>query len=360
MKILVSLSHPAHVHLFKYVIWDLQRKGHCVKIVARDKEICTNLLDIYNFDYTVISKVGNGLFGLGIEMFSRIKNLIPIIRSFNPDCIISLLDPSVSISAKICGKDLISFSDTEHCKIIIKLSLPFTDLILTPCCFKKDFGKKQVRYTGYHELAYLHPNYFTPNPEVLSELELKEGDPFIIMRFVSWGASHDVGHHGIQDKVKFVEELEKYGPVLITSEVQLESELEDYRIKVSSEKLHDLLYYASLCVGDGGTTAVESAILGTPSIYVSSLVGTMGNFSELEAKYGLLLNYNDSHLALEKAVKLMQKPNLKDEWTMKKAQLLNDKIDVTAFIIWFIENYPESLITMKRHPDTQYNFRVIE
>lgn len=204
----------------------------------------------------------------------------------------------------------------------------------------KNIGEKQIRYNGYHELAYLHPNYFTPNPEVLDELGLNKDETFIILRFVSWNASHDVGQHGINNKIEFVKNLEKYGKVLITSEGELDGLLEKYRIRTSPEKLHDLLYYASLYVGDGATTATECAILGTPSIYVSSLVGTMGNFIELENNYGLIFNYNDPDKALEKAVELIQKPNLKEDWKQKRDQLLKDKIDVTAFMVELIESYP--------------------
>ena len=104
----------------------------------------------------------------------------------------------------------------------------------------------------------------------------------------------DVGQHGIRARTALVQELERYGQVFITSEERLDDELAKYQIKVSPEKMHDLRYYASLYVGEGATMATESAILGTPSVYVSSLVGTMGNFIELGQKYGLVFNYCDS------------------------------------------------------------------
>ena len=341
MKILLSVSHPAHVHVLKHVVWDLNKRGHDVKLVARIKDVSTNLLDNYGFDYTLISTASNGLFSLGIEMLFRIKKLIPIINTYNPDIIFSLMDPSVAISAKICGKKYICLADTEHCKIIINLSLPFTDLILSPSCFNKDFGNKQVRYNGYHELAYLHPNYFTPNPEVFSELELNEGDPFIILRFISWGASHDIGHHGIQNKIEFVKKLEKYGRVLITYEGDMDPELEKYKIKFSPEKLHDLLYYATLYVGEGATTASECAVLGTHAIYVNTL--RLGYTDEEENIYGLVYNFSDpmdmEKESLAKALELLSNPNLKEEGKQKREKLLADKVDVTKFIVEFIEKY---------------------
>ncbi|NQE53352.1 hypothetical protein C5S29_07145 [ANME-1 cluster archaeon GoMg3.2] len=232
------------------------------------------------------------------------------------------------------------------------LYLPFIDAVLTPSCFKKDLGKKQVRYKGYHELAYLHPNYFTPDPSVLAEIGLDKDDKYVILRFVSWSGIDNLGHHGfnLQAKKELVRELGKYGRVFITSEGQLPQELEKYKIKVSPEKLHDLLYYASLYVGEGATTASECAVLGTPSIYISSLVGTMGNFIELEQKYGLIFNYDDPDKAMNKAVELIQKPDLKEEWGKKREILLKDKIDVTAFMAWFVENYPDSFKAVKENP----------
>ncbi len=32
------------------------------------------------------------------------------------------------------------------------------------------------------------------------------------------------------------------------------------------------------------------------------------------------------------------------------------KIDVTAFMVWFIKNYPESKTILDENPDYQYNF----
>jgi predicted glycosyltransferase len=252
------------------------------------------------------------------------------------------------VSALI-NKPSILFNDTEHGTLQNLLSYPFASAICTPSCYTKDLGKKQIRYNGYHELAYLHPNYFTPNSAVLDEMGLSKNDTFVILRFVSWDASPDVGQHGIKNKIALVRELEKYGRVLITSEGRLDGGLAKYQIKVSPEKMHDLLYYASLHVGEGATMATESAILGTPSIYVSSLVGTMGNFIELEQKYGLVFNYNDFDKAMKKAVELIQKPKLKERWREKKEKLLKDKIDVTAFMVWLIEIYPESFKEMQKN-----------
>jgi hypothetical protein len=37
--------------------------------------------------------------------------------------------------------------------------------------------------------------------------------------------------------------------------------------------------------------------------------------------------------------------------------MLSKQIDVTAFLVWFIENYPESAQIMKKDPDYQLRFK---
>jgi predicted glycosyltransferase len=69
----------------------------------------------------------------------------------------------------------------------------------------------------------------------------------------------------------------------------------------------------------------------------------MGNFSELEHKYGLVHSYSDTGQALKKAVELLENKDAKKEWRVRREQLLDDKIDVTSFMVRFIESYPEKV-----------------
>ena len=58
-----------------------------------------------------------------------------------------------------------------------------------------------------------------------------------------------------------------------------------------------------------------------------------------------------------KIEELLNTPNLKEEWQYRRQRMLQDKIDVTAFMVWFIENYPDSVKIMKENPNYQYNFK---
>jgi len=350
LRILFTMGHPAQFHLFKHTIRLLERDGHDCAITCSKKDVLLDLLDAGGYPYTLIGNSSSTLWGKMIEQVKVEARLYQKVRDFAPDILIG--GPggvTVAHVGILTGLPSVVFDDTEHAKIEHTLMDPFVSTICTPSCYRSDLGKKQIRYNGFHELAYLHPNHFTPNPAVLSELGLTPHDPFIIIRFVSWDASHDVGHHGILDKPGFVRTLEPYGRILITSEGPLPQELEQYRIRISPEKMHDLLYYAAMYIGEGATMASEAALLGTPSLLISSLVGTMGNFIELEKKYDLMYSYSDAENALHKALDILRDPQNKRIWAEKLARLLRDKIDVTAFMVRFIENYPKSISEMHEH-----------
>jgi uncharacterized protein len=341
MKIVVAVNHPGHVHMFKNFIIEMRKRGHIVIITSTEKDVTFNLLDNYGLNYINLGSYGNSLIQklinlpiIDLKMYNKIKK-------FNPNIIVGVGSISAAHVSFLLRKKCIIFEDTEHSKEQIRLYLPFAEAVCTPVCFKDNLGKKQVRYNGYHELAYLHPNYFTPNPEVLYELGLNENDPYVIMRFVSWSASHDVGQHGINNKIDLVKVLEKYGKVFITSEARLDPKLERYRLKVSPEKLHDLLYYATLYIGEGATTASECAVLGTHAIYVNTL--RLGYTDEEEERYDLVYTFSNKEnvekKVSDKVSELLKNPNLKEEGKIKKENIIRDKIDVTTFMVQFVEQY---------------------
>ncbi|MBN2013925.1 MAG: DUF354 domain-containing protein [Candidatus Altiarchaeota archaeon] len=346
MKVLVDIGHPAHVHFFKNVIWELEKKGHEVKITAREKEISLDLLTAYGFQYTNLGKNRTGLINKAIGMLKMDYNMYRIAKQFRPDILTGLGSMYAAQVGKLINKPSILFTDTEHAKLVHWLTNPFATVICTPTCFKKDFGQKQIRYNGYHELAYLHPDYFRPNAKVLDELGLARGERFIILRFVSWKASHDIGRKGFDMATikDYVKKLESYGRVFITSEATLTQDLEKYRIMINSEKIHDLLYYATMYIGEGATMASEAAILGTPSLYVNPL--PLGYISEESERYGLVHifpNPKEGQInALQKALELLEDKNLKNEWKEKRKKLIEEKIDVTHFIVELIDRYPKS------------------
>lgn len=354
MKILFNIGHPAQVHLFKNLIWNLEKKGHTCKITAINKDVTLYLLKSYGFEYDVIGNAKISIFSKARELINIEYKLYKISKSFKPDIFVGGSgNVYVAHVGKLYNKPSIVFDDddTGRAKIGHFSLISFASTICTPSCFRKDLGNKQIRYNGYKELAYLHPNNYKPNPAFFDEIGLSEEDSFIILRFVSWTADHDIYEKGfdLKTKKRLIKELGKYGKIFISSEEPLPKEFEIFKYPLPPEKLHDFLYYAKMLVCDSQTMATEAGVLGTPAIRCNSFVGKndMGNFIELEKRYGLIFNYNDFNGSIDKAVELLQKPDLKEQWKKKRELLLMDKIDVTAFMVKFVENYPESFRDIK-------------
>ena len=352
MKILFNIGHPAQVHLFKHLIWNLEKGGHECKITAVDKEVSLRLLNVYGFDYEVVGTAKSSLFSKATEMINIEYKLYRIAKSFKPDILVGASgNIYIAHVSKLLRKKSIIFEDSEHTRLEHFLYTPFVAVLCTTTSFKKNFGNKQIRYNSYDELAYLHPKYFTPNQAVLDDLNLNNDDKFVLLRFVSWTASHDIGQSGFnfkneQDLTEFIKALEKRGlQVLISSEKKLPSSLEPYKVKISPEKMHDVLYFAQMYIGEGATMAAEAAVLGTPTIYVSSI--PLGYLDELRDKYGLVYTCWGYENALKIAKSLLSNPKLKEEWQNKKGKLLKESIDVTEFMVKFIEGYPDSVEKLK-------------
>lgn len=343
MRILVDIGHPGHVHFYKHVIWRLEEQGHDVLVSGRHKDVTLALLNHYDFRYQNLSATQSGYWGMLREFLQREWGLLRLIRQFNPDVVTEIGGLFIAPVCKLLRKPSIVFTDSEPVPLDKYLTYPFAGVICTPDCFMRDLGKRHLRYAGYHELAYLHPTYFQPDPTVLDELGVSASERFTVLRFVAWKATHDVGQHGFtyEIKRKIIQTMSRYGRVFITSESPLPLEFEPYRISIPPHRIHHVLYYASLFMGDGATMATEAGILGTPAIRSSSMALNMGNFVELMNRYQLVYSYSDPLKALQHAVELMEQADAKAEWGRRRERLLADKIDVTDFVCQMIEHYTD-------------------
>mgnify|MGYP000250475586 CR=1 FL=1 len=350
MKVLFKVGHPSHVHFFKNVIWNLESKGHETKIAATDKENVLQLLNAYGFKYEIVGRERLGLARKLINMFEVDYKMYKVAKDFKPDILVGESSMTTAQVSKLVKKPSIIFDDTEHAIEHYLLFAPFADVICTPSCYKRKVNpKKHVKYNGYKELAYLHPNQFKPDTAVLDELNLSKDDKFIIVRFASWNSAHDIADWGFkfkneQEILDFLSKLENYGTVLMNSEIKLSSKFKKYMLP-HLDDLHSLLYYATLYIGEGATLASEAGVLGTPWIFVSTR--SRGYLDDQQTNYGLGYVISDPKLAMEKAFELLEQNNLKKKWQKKREKLLSEKIDVTKFMTEFIENYPESFYEYK-------------
>lgn len=341
-NILIDINHPAHVHFFKNLIWELQYRGHKVLVTASQKEMTQELLDNYHIPYVNMGSYGNSIWEKVFKIPVMLGRMFKVCLKFKPDIFLGIASSRAAQTAFILRKPCYLFDDTAYC-LNVWLYLPFVTKVYTPDCFKIKLGHKQVRYPGYHQLASLHPKRFHPDPTVLKKCGLSLNKRFFIIRFISWKAAHDIFSHGFSDKgkKKLIRILSKYGQPIITSEAILPKELEMFKMKIPPEQIHHLLYYADLVVSEGGTMASEAAVLGTPAFFVSSLLAD--TLVEQSQKYGLISTFHNEGKALVALAEFVKKENLKSVWRQKRDKMIQDKIDVTKFLIDIVEKENEKI-----------------
>lgn len=358
MKIYLDIIHPATFHFFRNFIGIMVRQGHDFFISVKDKDVNLALLDHYKINYLNRGKAANSLMGKALNIIMTDIKLYGRVRKFAPDIVISFSSPVAAHLAFLLNVPCITLEDTECAGMVQKSYLPFSQVVLTPSCFSKKLGRKQLYFNSYKELAYLYPRYFTPSPNIHALLGIRSDERYILMRFVSRSALHDVGEAGMTDLFKFelVERISAQVRVFITSEISLPQELEPYRITIPAEEMHSTLSGASLLIGESATMAAEAAMLGVPAIFIDNQ--GRGYTDELENRYNLIHIFKPTQeglsMAMNKAIELLHMPDREAVF-----QLLSEKIDPTAFMVWFVENYPESVKIMKDNPDYQNRFKTI-
>ena len=237
---------------------------------------------------------------------------------------------------------------------------PFVNYMVCPkSCNTGKWHKKTIYYNGNQELTYLHPKYFTPDfVKVKKHIDITRKN--FLIRFSKLEAWHDEGKTGITDIIAkdIIKKLIPFGKVFISTERKLDNELELYKLSINPNEMHDFLYYCDLYIGDSQTMCAEAAVLGTPSIRFNDFVGKLGYLNELENDYGLTFGIKTDELEklYLKIDELLNIQNLKDIWRKKSDKLINEKIDVTEFISWFIVNYPQSINEYFNNPKIEENF----
>ena len=96
MRIMVEIGHPGHVHQFKNMIWNLEDRGHDVKIATIDKDVAKKLLNSYDFKYENLGINYENLHSKFYGVFKNDFKLFRLAMKFKPD----LFNPNI---CGVCG-----------------------------------------------------------------------------------------------------------------------------------------------------------------------------------------------------------------------------------------------------------------
>jgi predicted glycosyltransferase len=339
VRILIDILHPAHVHFFRNFRGVMIDRGHEVLITARDKDRSLELLDQYALPFEQLSTQRAGATGMVTEMSQRTWRLLGVMKRFRPDVMTGIMGPSIAVAGAVRRVPSVVFYDTEFARQTNWFTYPLAHSVCTPDCYQGKVRGRHRTYAGYHELAYLHPDRFQPDPDRLAAFGVAPDEPFVLVRFVSWQAVHDRKEKGLTagQKRDLVETLQQHGRVLLSSESALPPDLSALRLTGPVEDVHHLMAHAQLVVGESATMSSEAAVLGVPAVFVATT--GRGYTDDEERRYGLVRHFTEGRFdeAVATAEKLLA-DDPKGFGARAREQLLSEKIDVTAWMVEYFES----------------------
>jgi predicted glycosyltransferase len=316
----------------------MRERGHDLRITARRKEVAVDLLEAYGLPYAVISSQRPGSVALATELMARTWRLGRVIQGFRPDALTGIMGPSIALAGAILRVPSVVFYDTEFATQTNRFVYPLAHTVCTPDCYQGRVRGRHVTYPGYHELAYLHPDRFQPDPAVLLRFGVDPGTPYSLVRFVHWKAIHDRRERGLtpERKRELVDRLERHGRVLLSSEGPLPPDLEPRRVAGPVAAIHHLIAHARVIVGESATMSSEAAVLGVPAVFIATT--GRGYTDEQELRYGLVRHFTEHRFeeALE-ATESLAATGAPADIAAGRRRLLEEKIDVTAWMVDFFE-----------------------
>lgn len=339
MRILFDICHPAHVHFFRNPIEILRSRGHQILITSRKKEVTLALLDKLGLSHRALSAAAGGKLGLAGELFKRNLGLIRIALNFRPDCMAAIGGIFIAQVGALTRIPSLVFYDTENAHLQNRLTYPFASMVIVPRCYEGPLPRRSIRYSGYHELSYLHPSRFKANRDIAIGNGLDHRRDTFLIRLVAWKANHDFGQRGWDSDLlsSVIDHLSPKGKVIVSSESALPSRFRDLSYQGDPLQIHHLMAHCRLHIGESATMASESAVLGVPAIYAAHT--GRGYTNEQERSYGLVKNIRilEAGPVVAAIDDMMEIPLA--TWPQRHKALIDDTIDVAAYTADLIDDF---------------------
>ncbi len=330
MNILIDIIHPAHLNLFKHLIFDLNSKGHNVIVtcINRGKLPLIAEKELYPQKVHFIGKHRGTKYSILFEAnLLRFFQLFFFILKRKVDVGISFGSFLMGANLRLMRKPNIHLSDDPERKINAILELmTCTERYLPPIITPS--GKTKT-FNALKEWSYLSPTYFTPSETVLKEYGL-EPNKYFFIREVSTGSLNYLDQEaGIISS--FADKLPKEYKVVFSLEDKSFKHLYPQHwilLKEPVSDIHSLIYYSKIVISSGDSMAREGAMLGNLSIYCG----------------GRIMKANQ--LLIEKNILYKIEPNLVVEFIENmlnggfdfskqdefRNNLLNEWVDVNSFL----------------------------
>lgn len=336
MKVLFDIVHPADVLFFCRPIQRLMDKGANIVIASRNKDVTTDLLESFGLAHLPISSAGSGMVGLARELLVRDLRLLRLAHRERPDIMVGFGGVAISHVGALLGIPSLAFYDSEHASLQTGLTLPFiTEWHVPECWTGREAPGRTRRFNATKELSYLHPDEFTPDPDLARHAGWAPDRDNFLVRTVAWKAAHDKGRRGLADieLEKLVSFLAERGRVHVVSEGVVPPFLEPYLYRGQPKDIHQLMAHCRLYAGESATMAAEAAVLGTPAIFTAEF--KLGYIEELAAQGMIRVTTGGVDKILDAAAQILATPAA--TWRARRDKALVGKVNMVEYIVDQIE-----------------------
>jgi len=268
MNILFDINHPVDVNFFKNAIKILSESGHNIVVTYRDRG---RLGEIANFELGEFApiRIGKHQKTSATKIAGQLKRDLEFL-SFQRRKQIDIsvcFGPTNAIASWLNGIPYLAFEDDFEYKIPFYHANIFSTRHIMPAYIR--VNKKNIHhYNGLKELAYLHPNYFSPIVDELKRYELLPKKYVFIREIANVSLNYKKQNLLIDELVNFIKNL-GFKIVFSLEKKDLKSlyERDCVILEEPVEDIYSLMKYALFAVSSGDTVARETSLLGTPTIY---------------------------------------------------------------------------------------------
>jgi predicted glycosyltransferase len=319
------------VNFFKHAIFYLINKGIDVRIIVQPRGNLTSILDYeYGLPYESFGHHQPSTFGKLLDLAIRDIKVFNYLRNNQCDVVTGVFAISLAHAAFILKKPSVAFSDDIEQKSYYLYKSFATNIVFPKYVPAK--GKNILKYKGFKELAYLHPNYFTASKSILKEYDLTP-KKYVFIREVS---NKTVNYYGLKEGAlseicPYLKDM-GFDIVLSLENKELKRQYEDYCVILNEpvSDIHSLLHYASLTIASGDSMSRESCLVGTPAIYTGKR--DMAINREL-IKKGCFFKVDEVSNVMQQVKEIIEDDIKKEtEYTIRNA-IKNEWEDTTQVII---------------------------
>jgi predicted glycosyltransferase len=333
MKILVDLNHPVDVNFFKNAIAVLAKKHDCeidITLQPRGKLVPILQKELPGFHFTSIGIYRKSFAGKVFGAGYRFVRLLSYVRRGKFDAVVSFGGISVCHATYVLGKPSIIFDDDIEYKLGFYPYKSFATRLVMPAQIPIQ-GRNIVKYKGFKELAYLHPNRFKPDEGALKEYGLRPGE-YVFVREVS-KISMNYAHLETGQLAGVCSHLKTLGLDIVLSleDKSLRDRFSPHCIILEEpvRDIYSLMHFAQLTISSGDTMARESCLTGTPVIYTGGRYMSVN--TELTKK-GIFFEPDDEH-SIMNLVGMIIEQNIKEKTRETVQRALADEWEDTTEVI---------------------------